>query len=97
MANDIYGLIGSRWVPVVLRTLQDDCLRYNELHRRARGISHKMLTHTLRQLEAVGFIGRRDEHTQPPCVVYWLTQSGIELTATLALLEHWAQSKGIGE
>ena len=94
-SESLYRLIGSRWVVAVLRELDGDVVRYNTLHRRLGGISHKMLTQTLRRLERAEMVHRHAHATMPPNVEYLLTPVGAELIANLAVLERWADANGL--
>jgi len=94
-SEGLYRLIGSRWVVAVLRELEGDVVRYNTLHRRLGGISHKMLTQTLRRLERSHMVLRHAHATTPPNVEYLLTAVGAELVANLAALERWADANGV--
>lgn len=91
----MYRLIGSRWVVAVLHELAGGPVRYNALHRRLDGVSHKVLTQTLRRLMRSGIISRRAHPTPPPYVEYQLTRSGLELLRNLERLERWAAVRGL--
>jgi DNA-binding HxlR family transcriptional regulator len=93
--EDLYQLLGSRWVVSVLRELRDGTVRYNALHRRLDGVSHKMLTQTLRRLERAQLVHRRAHRTVPPNVDYQLTVAGVELLDLLTRLEQWATAHGL--
>jgi DNA-binding HxlR family transcriptional regulator len=90
--ENLYQLLGSRWVPDVLRELGAGTVRYNALHRRLGGVSHKMLTQTLRRLQRAELVHRRALGTMPPNVEYELTAAGLELRESLARLERWAST-----
>jgi DNA-binding HxlR family transcriptional regulator len=94
-SEGLYQLIGSRWVAAVLRELDGDVVRYNTLHRRLGGVSHKMLTQTLRRLERADMVHRHAHPTTPPNVEYLLTSAGAELVANLSALERWADTRGL--
>ena len=94
-SEGLYQLIGSRWVAAVLRELDGDVVRYNTLHRRLGGVSHKMLTQTLRRLERAHMVLRHAHATTPPNVEYLLTAVGAELVANLTALERWAEDNGL--
>lgn len=94
-AEGLYQLIGSRWVAAVLRELNGDAVRYNALHRRLGGVSHKMLTQTLRRLERADMVHRHATSHTPPNVEYLLTSAGTELVENLSTLERWADAKGL--
>ncbi|MBL7252794.1 helix-turn-helix transcriptional regulator [Actinoplanes sp. LDG1-01] len=68
-----------------------DELGFAELLRRVPGISHKMLSQTLRALAADGLVDRRVEDSVPPRVYYRLTALGRSLDEPLAALREWAE------
>ena len=82
-------VIGGRWRTVLLSHLKQGTHRYGELRRLTPGISEKMLTQRLRELEADGLISRRDLGTTPPHVEYDLTDEGRTLAPVLQALYDW--------
>jgi DNA-binding HxlR family transcriptional regulator len=86
--------IGDKWTSMAIKTLSDsdpDPVRFNELRRRMRGVSHKMLSQTLRNLVSDGLISRHVAPTVPPQVSYGLTDLGRSLEVPLAALRCWAE------
>ena len=72
--------LSGKWVPLVAYLLRDGSpQRYSELKRQISGISQKMLTQTLRQLEDEGVVSRTVYPTVPPTVEYTLTPEGKRL------------------
>ncbi|HEU4529668.1 MAG TPA: helix-turn-helix domain-containing protein [Steroidobacteraceae bacterium] len=90
-ARDALELIASKWAMLILPALQRRPLRNAELLRTIGGISQKMLTQTLRELERNGLVIRRDLHTMPMHVEYRLSRLGASLSATLTVLDRWAE------
>lgn len=82
-------LLGNKWSSRVLYELSDGPKRYNELQRGVEGISYKMLTKTLRQLEAFNLIDRKALPVIPPHVEYSLTPLGVALLGELVKLVYW--------
>jgi DNA-binding HxlR family transcriptional regulator len=79
--------VTSKWAPLLLAALSDgEPLRWNELRRRAVGITEKMLAQTLRMLEEDGYVHREARPVVPPHVEYSLTPDGVELTERLLTL-----------
>jgi DNA-binding HxlR family transcriptional regulator len=74
----------------VILALSRGTHRYSELHRTIGGVSQKMLTQTLRSLEASGLIDRKVYPTVPPMVEYSLTPLGETLVKPLKTLCEWA-------
>jgi len=82
-SRGVVDLLASKWVLLLIPLLEKGPLRNAELLRLVDGISQKMLTETLRELEAYGLVGRHDYQTVPPKVDYRLTELGksLELVA----------------
>jgi DNA-binding HxlR family transcriptional regulator len=90
-ARDALTLIASKWSMLILPALADSPMRNSALHDRIGGISQKMLTQTLRDLERNGLIIRQDMQTMPLHVEYRLSLLGASLSETLAVLDRWAE------
>ncbi|MFC9894610.1 winged helix-turn-helix transcriptional regulator [Nocardia sp. NPDC127579] len=86
----ILALIGDKWSILVVGHLRDRTLRFGELHRAVTGISQRMLTLTLRQLERDGLLTRTAHPTVPPRVDYALTPLGTTLLDSVVALAEWA-------
>ncbi|MFF4603151.1 winged helix-turn-helix transcriptional regulator [Streptomyces sp. NPDC001339] len=86
----ILALIGDKWSILVIGQLRDRTLRFSELHRAVTGISQRMLTLTLRQLERDGLLTRTVHPSVPPRVDYALTPLGTTLLDSVAGLAEWA-------
>lgn len=92
--------ISNKWVTLILTALGSgpDCtgepaaMRYSELARTLAGVSPKMLTQTLRSLEADGLISRTVTPTVPVTVSYELTEIGLSLQQTIRGLKLWAET-----
>ena len=87
---DTLATIGDKWTIMVVGTLSGGTLRYNEIERRVGGISQRMLTLTLKQLERDGIVTRTVFPTVPPRVDYALTPLGQTLRGALVPLHLWA-------
>lgn len=86
----LIDMIGGRWKVMCLWLLRDGTKRFTELKRLMPGVTQKMLTQQLRQLEADGLV-RRDVFPQvPPKVEYSLTPTGEQLGGLLLTLSDWA-------
>ncbi len=88
--SDLLERIGGKWAILVIRQLNHGAHRFSELKRSIDGISQKMLTATLRDLERDGFVSRTVTPSIPPRVDYELTQLGLDLRVPLAALANWA-------
>lgn len=82
-------LLGNKWCARVMYELAQDTRRYNAIQRNVEGISYKMLTRTLRELEAANLVHREALPVIPPHVEYTLTPLGEALLAELVRLVHW--------
>lgn len=91
-ARDALTLISGKWVMLILPALAEGAMRNGELMRKIEGISQKVLTQTLRQLERHGLVSRVDYGEKPACVQYSLTRVAESLVSTLAALDRWAES-----
>ena len=83
------SVIGGRWKPVIMFKLMGGMLRFNELRRQVPGVTQKMLTNQLRELEADGVIARRVYAEVPPRVEYRLTERGETLRPLLLAMRDW--------
>ena len=83
-------LIADKWTALVVYALVDGPRRHGELRRTIDGISQKMLTQTLRRMEAEGLIEREVLDRVPPHVEYSLTPLGRTLETPLVAICKWA-------
>ena len=83
------GMIGSKWKLLIIRTLILRPWRFNELQRALEGISRKVLTDSLRQMEADGIITRTVYPEVPPRVEYALSALGESLNPIIAAMKQW--------
>jgi DNA-binding HxlR family transcriptional regulator len=81
----------GRWTPKVLFSLDQRPYRYGQLRRRLGGVSQRMLTRTLRNLESAGLIARRVTKSKAIAVEYSLTQRGKTIIAPLGGMCRWAK------
>lgn len=77
------SIVGTKWKILILRDLFDGTKRYNELVRSVVGISAKVLTENLRDLEKDEIISRKVYPVVPPKVEYSLTEKGRELESII--------------
>lgn len=85
--------LGGKWKTVILYLLSKEIMRFNELERAITGITHKMLTQQLRELERDGLINRNVYEEIPPKVEYSLTDLGVSLIPILNVMCSWAEDK----
>jgi DNA-binding HxlR family transcriptional regulator len=84
-------LIGKRWTGAIIQVLLAGPRRFNELLGAVPGMSDRLLTERLRELEAEELIRRDVQPGSPVRVVYALTCAGAELQGPLTELSHWAE------
>lgn len=86
-------LIGGKWKGmIVYQLLMTDRLRFNEMKRHLGGVTQRMLTKQLRELEEDGLLSRTVYAQVPPRVEYRLTDAGRELAPVVAALKAWGQA-----
>jgi DNA-binding HxlR family transcriptional regulator len=88
--GEILNQIGGKWTVLIINLLSDGPRRFSEIRRMVGGISQKVLTATLRELEMDGFVTRTVTPSIPPRVDYELTELGRDLQKPLDLLGKWA-------
>jgi len=93
LVDDIIGKVAAKWTMLVLETLDEQgTLRFTQLGKRVEGISQKMLTQTLRQMESDGLVQRTIHPVIPPHVDYALTTLGQSLNAAFCGVWTWAEA-----
>jgi DNA-binding HxlR family transcriptional regulator len=83
------NLIGTKWKPIVLFHLLEGPLRSGILQKKIPGISNKMFTQTVRELEKDGLVFRKVYPVVPPKVEYTLSEKGATLEGILKSLDAW--------
>ena len=89
--RDLLDRLGDKWSLLVVELLGGGTRRFSELRREIDGISQRMLTLTLRQLERDGLVTRTVHPVVPPRVDYELTGLGASLLDAVAPLVDWAR------
>lgn len=84
------GIIGGKWKGMILWCLCQHTMRFGELHKAIPGITQRMLTKQLRDLEKYDIIVRKVYPVVPPKVEYSLSDHGIALRPLLEQLEEWS-------
>lgn len=87
----LLDLIADKWTLLVVHRLHDGPRRNGELLRAIDGVSQKMLTQTLRELERNGLVLRLDHKEIPPRVDYALTSLGRSLCVPVKALDEWVE------
>ena len=91
--RNVVARFGNKWALLVILVLsENESIRYNELRRKIPDISSRVLSGTLRTLEADGLVDRRFYQEVPPRVEYSLTDTGRSLVPIIIQLTEWAQN-----
>lgn len=92
LVSDIIAKVADKWTMLILETLEErGTLRFTQIGRHVTGISQKMLTKTLRQMECDGLVRRTVHPVIPPHVDYDLTPMGRSLGAAFCGVWIWAE------
>ena len=92
LVNELIGRIADKWTMLILEVLeQSGELRFTQIGRAVGGISQKMLTQTLRQMERDGLVIRTVHAVVPPKVEYRLTPLGLGLGEAFCGVWIWAE------
>lgn len=93
LVNEVIGRVADKWTMIVLEVLTEHGeLRFTRIGELAGGISQKMLTQTLRQMERDGLVIRTVHPVVPPKVEYRLTDLGFSLSEAFCGVWTWAEA-----
>jgi DNA-binding HxlR family transcriptional regulator len=84
-------LIGKRWTGAIVSALTEGSLRFGELAKAVPGLSDRLLSQRLRELEDAGVVKRAVEEGTPTKVLYSLTEKGADLRPAMSELRAWAR------
>ena len=84
-------ILGRKWRSLIIWHLDKDVLRFSEIQKIVPGVSKKVLSEHLRELEKNDFITRKIYAEVPPRVEYKITKSGKELAKVLDVMENWGR------
>jgi DNA-binding HxlR family transcriptional regulator len=88
----VLDVIANKWVCLVIGALSPGTMRFGELRRRLDGITQKMLTRTLRELERDGLVDRAVYPSIPPRVEYSLTEVGRSVVSLMDAIREWSET-----
>ncbi|ACX88948.1 helix-turn-helix transcriptional regulator [Pectobacterium parmentieri] len=92
LVNEVIGRVADKWTMFILEVLAENGeLRFTQLAKKVAGISQKMLTQTLREMEREGLVIRTVHPVIPPKVEYRLTDLGLGLGAAFCGVWVWAE------
>lgn len=83
------GLLSSKWKVLIMRDLLNGTARFSELKRSVAGVSQKMLTQSLREMEEDDIVQRKVYAEVPPRVEYSLTETGNSLRPVITAMRTW--------
>ncbi|SIQ26439.1 MAG: transcriptional regulator [Bosea sp. (in: a-proteobacteria)] len=93
LVRQVIAQVADKWTMLVLEVLEEHgTLRFSQVGRLVEGISQKMLTNTLREMERDGLVTRTVHPVIPPHVDYTLTELGRELSAAFCGVWLWAET-----
>ena len=90
--EELLGVIGGRWKVIILWWVLEGTQRFSALRRHMPGVSQKMLTQQLRELERDGFVTRAVFAEVPPRVEYSATPLAVSLQPVLRAMHEWADT-----
>ena len=90
-SREILKHVTSTWGTLALIALMPGTLRFSDLRRTVAGVSERMLSQTLKQLEGDGLVRRQSFATVPPKVEYTLTDQGRQAAALVEALTDWIE------
>jgi DNA-binding HxlR family transcriptional regulator len=89
--REVLNLVGDKWSILIVTILSEGVKRFSEVQHSIEGISQRMLTRTLRQLERNGLVTRDVQPTVPPSVYYALTPLGQTVMEPVKAMADWAR------
>jgi len=90
-SREVLKHVTSTWGTLALIALKPGTLRFSDLRRRVAGVSERMLSQTLKQLEGDSLVIRESFATVPPRVEYTLTDQGLKVATLVEALADWAE------
>jgi DNA-binding HxlR family transcriptional regulator len=92
-----FSVISGKYKGMIIWHLKNGAVRYGEMRRLLKGVTHKMLTQSLRELEHDGIVHREAYHSIPPKVEYSLTERGEEMLTVINQMGKWGMNFKIQE
>lgn len=88
-AQEAWDVVSGKWKPCIIHVLSQSTMRFNELRRNVPGITQRMLTRQLRELERDGIVSRHHYAEVPARVEYELTKLGLSILPAFVGLTGW--------
>lgn len=85
------SILGKRWTALIIRVLLDGPKRFKDIKTQIPGMSDKMLTDRMKELEAGGIVERHVYPETPVRIEYVLTEKGKSLEGVIAEIQHWSE------
>ena len=85
-------LIGRRWTGAIIRAMQSGCTRFTDIAHSIPGLSDRLLSERLKELEAEGIVTRTVIPEMPVRIEYRLTEKGKSLESVLVSVSSWAET-----
>jgi DNA-binding HxlR family transcriptional regulator len=89
--EETLGMLGKKWVGLIVFTLLDGPKKFSEIEKFIHGISGRVLTERLKELEAMGIINKNIFNETPIRIEYVLTRKGVDLTKAFEKIGEWAE------
>lgn len=86
----VVEILGKRWTGLILRSLMEKSRRFSEIKGYVEGLSDRLLSERLQELEEVGIVERRVLPQRPVMVEYRLTEKGRDLRGVVEAIQTWA-------
>ncbi len=86
----VIEILGKRWTALILRSLMDGPRRFSEIAAYVEGISDRLLSERLQELEREGIVERRVHPQRPVIVEYAVTEKGADLRRVVEAIQAWA-------
>ena len=93
-AQAAWDVVSGKWKPCIIHVLSQAKIRFNELHRSVPGVTQRMLTRQLRELERDGLVARFQYNQVPVRVEYELTELGRSILPVFTGLTDWWADHG---
>ena len=94
-AQEAWDVVAGKWKPCIIHVLSEETMRFNELRRNVPGITQRMLTRQLRELERDGLVARHQYAEVPVRVEYELTKLGKSILPVFVQLTKWWKTRGV--
>ncbi|MHB8232095.1 MAG: winged helix-turn-helix transcriptional regulator [bacterium] len=88
-AHEAFKILANKWSLIIIKELSKEKFRFNQIKRKAEGISARELSKRLEVLEEIGAVERKIVSIRPVIIEYGMTQAGEELTCAIESIHEW--------